>query len=60
MRVLWELERGRVHERLGNRETAVTAYAFVAAAWAHADSELQPYVAEAREGLKRLMSRGPM
>src|SRR5207302_490310 len=48
------LERGRVHERLGNRDTAVTAYAFVAAVWAHADLGLQPYVDEARAGLTRL------
>jgi serine/threonine-protein kinase len=54
LRVLWELERGRVHEQLGNRETARTAYAFVAATWAHADSTLQPYVTEARAGLSRL------
>ena len=54
VRVLWELERGRVHERLGDRDTALTAYAFVAAAWAHADTELQPYVDEARAGLTRL------
>ena len=54
VRVLWELERGRVHERLGNRDTAVTAYAFVAAVWAHADPGLQSYVDEARAGLTRL------
>jgi hypothetical protein len=54
VRVLWELERGRVHERLGNRDTARTAYAFVTAVWARADSTLQPYVAEARAGLSRL------
>jgi eukaryotic-like serine/threonine-protein kinase len=53
-RVLWELERGRVHERLGHRDTARAGYAFVAAVWAHADSALQPYVAEARAGLIRL------
>ena len=53
-RVLWELERGRVHERLGNRDTARAGYAFVTAAWARADSALQPYVAQARTGLSRL------
>jgi eukaryotic-like serine/threonine-protein kinase len=53
-RVLWELERGRVHEQLGNRDAARTGYAFVTAAWANADSALQPYVTEARAGLSRL------
>ena len=54
VRVLWELERGRVNERLGDRDTARAGYAFVTAAWAHADSALQPFVAEARAGLSRL------
>jgi len=54
VRVLWELERGRVRERLGQRDAALAAYAFVAAVWAHADPELKPYVDEARAGLKRL------
>jgi serine/threonine-protein kinase len=54
VRVLWELERARVHERLGNRDTALTAYGFVAAAWARGDPELRAYVDEARAGLKRL------
>jgi len=54
VRVLWELERGRVHEQLGNRDTARAGYGFVTAAWARADSALQPYVAEARAGLTRL------
>jgi len=53
-RVLWELERGRVHEQLGNRDVARAAYAFVTATWLHADSALQPYVREARTGLTRL------
>jgi hypothetical protein len=53
-RVLWELERGRVNEELGNRESARAGYAFVIAAWAHADSALQPYVTQARAGLSRL------
>ena len=54
VRVLWELERGRVHEQLGNRDTARAGYGYVTAAWARADSALQPYVAEARAGLTRL------
>jgi hypothetical protein len=56
VRVLWELERGRVHERLGSRDTARASYAFVTAVWARADSALQPYVTEARTGLTRLSS----
>src|SRR6185437_5624654 len=39
--VLWALERGRVNERLGDRDTALEAYAFVAAVWRNADPELQ-------------------
>jgi serine/threonine-protein kinase len=53
-RVLWELERGRVNERLGDRAAAREGYAYVAAAWVHADSTLLPYVNEARAGLARL------
>jgi hypothetical protein len=52
--VLWYLERGRVAERFGDRFRAREAYHFVAAAWRHPDPELEPYGAEAREGLKRL------
>src|SRR6266566_2415957 len=51
---VWALERARVNERLGNRAKALAGYSFVAAVWIHADPELQPYVAEARAGLKRL------
>jgi hypothetical protein len=54
MEVLWALERGRVNERLGNREKAVESYSFVAAAWRNADPELQPLVQEAKEALARL------
>ena len=53
-RILWELERGRVNERLGDRAAAREGYAFVAAAWIHADSTLMPYVNEARAGLARV------
>jgi eukaryotic-like serine/threonine-protein kinase len=52
--VLWTLERGRVAERMGDREKAMQSYQFVANVWRHADPELQPYVAEAREGLGRM------
>ena len=52
--VLGTLTRGRLQERLGRRDKATEAYAYVAAVWARADSVLQPYVAEARAGLARL------
>jgi hypothetical protein len=52
--VLWALERGRVNERLGNKEKAVESYSLVTAAWHGADPELQPLVSEAKEGLARL------
>ena len=51
---MWALERGRVNERLGNRDQAIAAYSFVAQSWMHADPELQPVVAEARAVLGRL------
>ena len=51
---LWDLQRGRVFERLGRREEALKAYASVAERWGRADPELQPYVAEARAALQRL------
>ena len=52
--VLWVLLRGRVAERLGDRETALRSYAWVAGMWQHADSALAPYASEAREGVARL------
>lgn len=52
--VLWALLRGRVGERLAQRDRAVQSYAWVAGMWRNADPELQPYVREAREGLARL------
>jgi eukaryotic-like serine/threonine-protein kinase len=54
--VLWTLERGRVAERLGDREKAIRAYQYVADVWRHADPVLQPYVTEARGGLSRMTS----
>jgi eukaryotic-like serine/threonine-protein kinase len=50
----WVLQRGRVHERLGNRDQAIDAYRFVADLWRNADPELQPLVQEARTALSRL------
>jgi tetratricopeptide (TPR) repeat protein len=52
--VLATLERGRLAERLGEREQAIESYGFVTAAWRRADPVLQPYVTEARRGLERL------
>ncbi len=53
--IVVELERGRVHERLGNRETAIRAYSLVVDAWGDADPVLQPLVDEARMALARLV-----
>jgi serine/threonine-protein kinase len=52
--VPWVLARARLAERLDDRPTAVKYYQFVVRAWLHADPELQPIVAEARESLRRL------
>ena len=54
LEVVWALERGRVNDRLGNREKAIESYSFVAQSWRRADPELQPVVAEARAALSRL------
>ncbi|MGI8498612.1 MAG: protein kinase domain-containing protein [Gemmatimonadaceae bacterium] len=52
--VLFAIEAGPVAERLGERQIAIDAYSRVVDAWLHADAALQPYVAQARNGLKRL------
>ncbi len=52
--VLVALERGRVAEKLGEKESAVDAYGFVIDAWRNPDPELRPLVDEARNALKRL------
>jgi hypothetical protein len=52
--VLLAYERGRVAERLGERDDAVSAYHTVVEAWGHGDAVLQPMVAEARRALERL------
>jgi serine/threonine-protein kinase len=54
--VMWLLERGRVAEQLGDRARAIEAYHYVAEVWRHADTELQPYAAEARAAIARLMA----
>jgi hypothetical protein len=56
--VLGILERGRIAERLGERQKAGDAYQFVVDVWRHADPELEPYVREARSGLERLAAEG--
>jgi hypothetical protein len=54
-----ELERGRIAERLNDRERAVEAYAYVAAVWANADSpQLRDAVKEAKEAMERLDADG--
>jgi len=52
--ILRALERGRVNERLGNRERALEGFSFVVKAWRNPDPELRPYVEEARAALTRL------
>jgi serine/threonine-protein kinase len=52
--ILRALERGRVNERLGNRDKAIEGYSVVVQAWRNPDPELQPYVTEARDALRRL------
>jgi len=52
--VIARLERARIAERLEDRDTAIRWYQFVVDVWRRADPELQSYVTEAREGLRRL------
>jgi hypothetical protein len=52
--VLWSLLRGRVAERISEREHAIRSYSWVMGMWRRPDPELKPYLAEAREGLARL------
>jgi serine/threonine-protein kinase len=54
-----ELERGRLAEKIGDKERAVDAYSFVAAAWRDPDSpQLRDAAKEARDALQRLDSDG--
>lgn len=55
--MLWQLERARLAERLGEPAAARQDYAYVAAVWRHGDPELSRYVEEAREGVRRLGGR---
>jgi tetratricopeptide (TPR) repeat protein len=52
--VLGLLERGRVAERLRDRQKAIQCYQRVLGLWRHADPELRPFLDEARLGLQRL------
>ncbi len=52
--ILWQLERGRVNERLGNRADALSAFRRVATMWRNADAELKPYADEAQAAVERL------
>jgi len=56
--ILWYLERGRVAERLKDRDRALDAYRYVARAWQHPDPDLELYAAQARAGLERLTADG--
>ncbi|MBA2459120.1 MAG: hypothetical protein H0V43_09240 [Gemmatimonadales bacterium] len=52
--VIGRLEQARAAERLGERDRALQGYQFVVDAWRHADPELEPYVAEARQAIVEL------
>ena len=52
--ILRALERGRVYERIGNKDLAIDGYSLVLRAWRNPDPALAPYVAEARAALVRL------
>ncbi|MGQ0539657.1 MAG: protein kinase domain-containing protein [Gemmatimonadaceae bacterium] len=54
MRVVFALERARAGERFSRRDVAIEDYGLVVRAWNRADTELQPFVAEARRALDRL------
>ena len=53
--VLGRLNRARIAERLGDRDRAADLYQYVLDAWRHADPELRPHIAAAREGLGRVV-----
>jgi serine/threonine-protein kinase len=54
-----ELERGRLAEKVGDREAAVDAYAYVAAVWERAEVQsLKDGAKEANDAIKRLDSDG--
>ena len=51
--VLWELERGRLAERTGDRAAAALAYGHVAAVWRNGDPVLRPIVDSAAAAARR-------
>ncbi|MEP6491440.1 MAG: serine/threonine-protein kinase [bacterium] len=54
-----QLERGRLSEKIGDRDRAVDAYSYVAAVWRNTDSQqLRDGAKEANDALKRLDSDG--
>jgi DNA-binding SARP family transcriptional activator/TolB-like protein len=53
------VDRARVHERLGDRESAAALYARFLGLWADADPALQHLADEARAGARRLASDSP-
>jgi len=57
--VLTALARARAADRVGDRDQAMRDYHFVASAWAHADAELTPVVAEASAAVARLSGEHP-
>ena len=59
LEMLFLIEQGGVAERVGDRRTAVEAYARVMSTWARADPALQPVVARAARALERLGERAP-
>jgi hypothetical protein len=52
--VFWELTRAHAAEQLGNRDVALRSFSYVVHAWAAGDPPVQPYVQDARAGLRRL------
>jgi hypothetical protein len=54
LEVVLELDRARLAERRGDVPRAIEGYRYVVGMWRHADPELQPFVTEARQALKRL------
>jgi eukaryotic-like serine/threonine-protein kinase len=54
--VEWRVLRARAARQVGDSQRARDYYAAVAAAWAYADRELQPVVAEARGALRQFGS----
>jgi len=57
--VLTALARARAADRVGDRDEEIRDYRFVASAWAHADVELKPVVAEANAAVVRLAGQHP-